>query len=124
MSLDVDFLRAIVLMDGFKGQPLRRAQACLLRIALRHGRVMGSDIPAEITNGSLHMAGAACGGLLAQNLLIAIGREKSPIKAAHGRKLNVFTIPEGRAGAAEAWFRANGFTEPQKAVTQMELPAQ
>lgn len=111
-ALSVDFLRAIVVMDAFKGKPLRRAQACLLRVALRHGKVMATDIPAEITNGSVHMAGAACGGLLASNLLVVTGRAKSPNPSAHGRKLNVFAVPEGRASTAEAWFLNNGFDKP------------
>lgn len=114
-ELDPAFLRAIVLMSGFRGKPMQSAQAALLMIGITGRDFMASDLPAEVTNGSRHLAGAATGALVAQELIECVGRVKSPDPKAKGRKLDVWRIPAHRISTAKAWLRANGFTVPETA---------
>lgn len=115
-TLSVDFLRAVVLMTGFKHGPMMRAQAALLYMALEGGTFTAADLPGEITAGNTHLAGAATGSLISVGLLVVKGRIKSPIKDAKGRKLDL--LEGGETGRIRAWLRANGYadrvnTEPQ-----------
>ena len=64
-TLDPAFLRAIVLMTGFRDAPMKSAQAALLLIGLQGGDFLASDLPGEVTNGSKHIAGAATGASVA-----------------------------------------------------------
>lgn len=118
-TLDAQFLRAVLLQVSFKGDEMQKAQGALLLIALERGTVMATQIPREVVGDSLHRAGAACGALVAQNLLKVTARVKSPDERAKGRKLNVFRVPHGRRRAAVAWLKANNIT-PR--VEENELP--
>src|SRR5207244_9380480 len=51
-TLDPSFLRAVVLMTGFKPSPMRNAQAALLAIGLRMEEFTAADLPGEVTAGS------------------------------------------------------------------------
>ena len=113
-TLDRDFLGAVILMSGFRGNAMKACQAALLMIGLRQD-FSGADLPGELTNGSKHIAGAACGALLAQGLIEAVGRIKSPHPDAKGRKLNLYRIPSHRTNTARTWLRANGFIVPESA---------
>ncbi len=108
-TLKVSFLRAVVLMIGFKPKLTRGVQAALLSMALRFDEFTAADLPAEITQGSKHVAGAASGTLVALGLIKVIRREPSPNKNAKGRKLDVFCLADGKRGAVKAWLRANEF---------------
>lgn len=108
-TLDVSFLRSVLLQVSFKADEMKKAQAALLLIALERGTVMATDIPREIVGDSEHRAGAACGALVSINLLRVKARVKSPDVRAKGRKLNIFAIPYGRRRVAMAWLRANNF---------------
>jgi len=115
-TLSRDFLRAVVLMIGFKHEPMRRAQAALLYMALEGGTFTAADLPGEITAGSKHLAGAATGALISIGLLTVKGRVKSPDVSAKGRKLDL--LAGGETGRIRAWLRNNGYsdrinTEPQ-----------
>lgn len=112
-TLDPAFLRALVLMTGFRGNAMKSAQAALIMLGLRGLDFSGADLPGELTNGSKHLAGAACGALLAQGLIESCGRIKSPHPNAKGRRLNVYRIPADRWNTARAWLRANGFQETE-----------
>lgn len=120
-TLEVSFLRSCVLLCAFKGQAMKSAQACLLMIALKSGRVLGSDLPGEITNGSRHLAGAACGSMVALGLLEVIAREKSQHENAKGRRVNVYAIPEGKHGTVKAFLKSNGFPLPELVSHQLNL---
>lgn len=113
-TLDTSFLRAIVLMSGFRGNAMKSAQAGLIYLGLQ-GDFLACDLPRELTNGSKHIAGAACGALVASELIECVGRVKSPDPAAKGRKLDVWRIPAHRISSAKSWLRANGFVVPQTA---------
>ena len=52
--------------------------------------------------------------LIAQGLLTVVGRVKSPIASAKGRKLDLLQIKEGRLSAVKAWLSANGFVIPDE----------
>jgi hypothetical protein len=108
-TLDPQFLRAVVLMTGFKPQPMLRAQAALIALAIKFRDFTAADIPGEITNGSKHLAGAATGALVSIGLLKVISRIPSPDPKAKGRKLDLLRLGDGKLDAAKAWLRANGF---------------
>lgn len=119
-TLDPQFLRAVILMTGFRGgKDMRRAQAALLLIGLQGAEFTAADLPAEITNGNTHLAGAATGSLIAIGLLEVVRRVKSPDPRAKGRKLDVLRIPAPKWNTARTWLAANGFRQP--AEKQMEL---
>lgn len=90
---------------------MQGAQAALLMIGLR-GDFSGASLPAEISNGSKNLAGAACGALLAQGLIESVGRVKSPHPDAKGRKVNLYRIPNDRVQTVRTWLRTHGFTQP------------
>lgn len=78
-----------------------------------------ANLPAEITEGSRHIAGAATGSLIAIGLLKVIGRIKSPVENAKGRKLDVLQLAS--IETARAWLTANGFAAPTLETKQQEL---
>lgn len=118
-TLDPQFLRAVVVMSGFKGNAMKSAQAALLLIGLRTYSFTGADLPAEVTNGSRHIAGAATGALIAQGLLEVIGRVKSPNADAKGRKLDLLHLHHSKRNTALTWLARNEFEAP--ALSQQEL---
>lgn len=120
-TLDPSFLRAIVLMSGFRGKPMQSAQAALLLIGLHKETFLASDLPGEVTNGSKHLAGAATGALIAQELLEVVGRVRSPRPEAKGRKLDVLRIPSNKLTTAKTWLRNNGYADAMSAEPQLEM---
>lgn len=109
-TLSPSFLRAVVLLTGFKPRRMVRVQGALLLMALEGGEVTAAEIPAELTNRDdgtpdRHIAGAATGALVALGLLEVVRRIKSPNPSAKGRKLDVLRAPN--PGKVRAWLRAN-----------------
>jgi hypothetical protein len=82
-------------------------------IGLRGHDFMARDLPAEITNGSRHLAGAATGALIAQGIVEVVGRVKSPDPRAKGRKLDVLRIPNAKRATARTWLAANGYKDAE-----------
>lgn len=119
-TLEPSFLRAVVLMSGFRGNAMKQAQAALLMIGLRGLDFTGADLPSDVTNGSRHIAGAAVGSLVAIGLLEVVGRVKSPNPDAKGRKLDLLRIPAVKRSTAKTWLNANGFTDIPEA--QADIP--
>lgn len=113
-TLDPQFLRAVVLMTDFKPGDARRVKSALLALAVNGLEFTAADLPAEIANGDIHIAGAACGALVSENLITAVARVKSPDPKAKGRKLNVYRLAAGRLATARAWFAAQGLNPPRK----------
>ena len=109
-TLDASFLRAVVMMTGFKPNRMRRAQAALLMLGFSGQDYSAADLPDEVTEGSRHLAGAATGSLISIGLLTVIRREKSPEKKAKGRKLDILQLTS--IEKAKAWLRANQFEIP------------
>jgi hypothetical protein len=121
-TLEPSFLQAAMLVNAFKGDRMKAAQAAMIYRALTHPEVVATDIPETITEGDAHISGCASGALVSIKLLEAVGRVKSPDPAAKGRKLNIYRIPHDRIGAARAWLRANNLPEAQ-AQTELRLSA-
>ena len=105
-------------MTSFTPHAMLRTQATLLYMALKDVEFSAADIPGEITNGNTHLAGAATGALIAQGLLVVVGRVKSPIASAKGRKLDVLRINPNKRETVRTWLARNGFEAPQ---TQAEF---
>jgi hypothetical protein len=107
-------------MTSFKGTAMLRCQAALLWMALKNEEFSAAQLPAEITNGNVHLAGAATGALIAQGLLVVVGRVKSPVPSAKGRKLDLLRINPNKRETARTWLVRNGF-EPIQEQAEMEL---
>ncbi len=118
-TLDAQFLRAVVLMTGFKPEKMRRVQAALLMLGFLNQDYTAADIPDELTEGSKHIAGAATGSLVAIGLLTVTRRIKSPEPKAKGRKLDVLRVTNFET--AKAWLRGNGFDIPNVSTKQQLL---
>jgi len=118
-TLDPQFLRAVVLMTGFKPSPMRNAQAALLMMGMKAQEFTAAELPGEITNGSKHIAGAATGALVAIGLLTVVRRIPSPVKSAKGRKLDVLRVD--RPEVAKVWLTANGYKVNLNDDPQTEL---
>lgn len=97
---------------------MKRAQAALLLIGMRGQDFSGADLPAEITNGSKHLAGCAVGALVASGLVDVVGRIKSPHASAKGRKLDLLRLSS--QGKARSWLVANGYADALE-PTQLEM---
>lgn len=108
-TLEPAFLQAVVTMTAFKPEKMKRAQAALLYLALRGQEFTAADLPAGVTEGSKHIAGAATGSLVAIGMLEVTRRMKSPDPAAKGRKLDVLRLAPDKWATAKQWLRANGF---------------
>lgn len=123
-TLDASFLRAVTLMVAFKPERMKRAQATLLYMGLQGGDFTAAELPAEVTEGNKHVAGAATGALVAMQLLAVVGRCKSPDPAAKGRKLDILRLPSDKIGTARAWLSANGFPpSTENCQSEMKLEA-
>lgn len=105
-----ELLRAICIITGFKSDQFHATQAAMIYLGLR-GNFCAADIPADITRGDTHMAGAATAGLVVLGLIQEVGRIKSPNPNAHGRKLSVFTIPTDKLVLARMWLERQGFPQ-------------
>lgn len=119
-TLEPSFLQACLLIQNFKGADMRRVQGALLFIALGGQDFTAAELPGEVVGDSKHIAGAATGALVAQGLLVVVGRVKSPRENAKGRKLDVLRLAPLKRGTVLTWMRANGLPVPQ-AGQQMEL---
>ena len=117
-TLEPSFLRSVVLMTSFTPHAMLRTQATLLYMALKDVEFSAADIPGEITNGNTHLAGAATGALIAQGLIEVVGRVKSPLPSAKGRKLDVLRLAQNKRSVVRTWLERNGFEAPQR---QQEL---
>ena len=115
-TLDPQFLRAVVILTGFKPVPMKRVQAALLMLGFQNVDYTAADLPDELTGGSKHIAGAATGGLVATGLLTVVGRVKSPNENAKGRKLDLLRLTN--VSKARSWLLANGFTVPDMQTNQ------
>lgn len=122
-TLEPSFLVAVVTMTAHKPERMKRAQAALLYLGLQGYDFTAADLPAEVTEGSAHLAGAATGALVAQGLLTVVGRVKSPKPDAKGRKLDVLRLTDDRRATAKNWLRANGYATDCQSQTEFRLTA-
>lgn len=123
-KLSPDFLRAIVLLGDFKQGETRKVKAALLAMAMTADSFTAADLPGEICNGDIHLAGACCGSLLTQGLIESVGRVKSPDPQAKGRKLNLYRLAAGKFNTVRAWFNSQGITPPPAMQTEIVCRAQ
>lgn len=115
-TLDPDFLLAVLRMSEFKREKLLGAQAGLLALALQGIEFTAADLPADLTEGSRHRAGAATGSLIAMGLLVAVGRVKSNRENAKGRKVDVLRLAAGKRSTVITWFERNNLPVPAAGV--------
>lgn len=105
-TLDAQFLRSVLIQVSFKQDEMDRCMSFLLLVALERGTVRADELPGELVGDSKHRSGAACGALVAMNLLRVKERIPSPDPRAKGRRLNVYVVPYGRRRAIMAFLKA------------------
>jgi len=120
-TLDSDFLRAIVLVTGFRGNAMQGAQAALLMIGLRGQDFCAGQLPKEVCSDNKHLAGCATGALVAIGLLEVVGRVKSPNPDAKSRKMNLLRIPNDKVSTARTWLRVHGYEPKDAQADQLAL---
>lgn len=120
-TLSPDFLRAVIVTVGFRGDAMHAACAALLLIGLRGETFSGADLPAEITQGSKTLAGCACGYLTAAGLVECVGRIKSPHPDAKGRRVNLMRIPATKVAVARVWLARHGYQDHAPAQAELAL---
>jgi len=109
MSLTPEFLRTVIIVSGFRGDDMARAQAALLMIGLHQQDFTAGHLPKEICGESKSLAGCATGALISMGLLEVVGRVKSPNPDANGRKCNLLRIPGDKVNTARTWLRLRGY---------------
>lgn len=107
--MNADFLRAIILKVAFKPEPLRRAQAALLYVALEGQDFTADVLPGEIVGDDTKLAGCATGALASMKLIRCVGRVRSPSPTRNGAKVNQWRIEESKRSTIKTWLLRNGF---------------
>jgi hypothetical protein len=107
--MNSDFLRAVILKVSFKPEPLRRAQAALLYVALAGDDFTADCLPGEITGEDTTLAGCAVGSLATMRLIERIDRVKSPSKSRNGAWVTRWRLAAGRAETVRTWLKRHGF---------------
>ena len=123
-SLSPAFFRGALLKVGFKPEPLRRAQAFLLYVALE---LPPHEFTADVLPKEIHgegeedptLAGIAVGSLATMGLIERCGRCKSPSPARNGAWVNIWRLATCKRSAVCTWLERNGFQAPK---IQGELP--
>jgi len=107
--MTANFLRAVLLKVAFKPEPLRRAQAALLYVALSGETFTADVLPGEISGDDTTLAGCAVGSLATMRLLARQGRVKSPAKSRNGAWVNLWSMADGKRETVKTWLKRNGF---------------
>lgn len=112
--MNPDFLLAAMRMQEFKGDKMLSVKAGLLHLAITGLDFTAADLPAGLTAGSKHIAGASTGALVALGLIIVVDRVKSPNPNAKGRKVDVLRLAPGKRGTVLAFFKAHNLPLPSE----------
>lgn len=119
--MNTDFLRAVVLKTAFKPEPLRRAQAALLYVALSGQSFTGDCLPGEIVGDDTKLPGLAVGTLARIRLIQSCGFTRSPSTTRHGSWVQRWRLAPDKRTTAITWLRRNGFDTNVPHETQGEL---
>jgi hypothetical protein len=120
--MNEDFLRAVLLKVAFKPEPLKRAQAALIYVALRGLPFTADVLPKEITGDDTKLAGCATGSLATMGLIQSVGRVKSPAESRNGAWVNQWALCGDKRATAKIWLSRNGFDVNEVAEKNGELP--
>ena len=107
---DVSFLRSLILMVNFKGESVNAVAAALPLIGLRGEDFTAASLPREITQGDIHVSGAATRMLLTMGLVEKVGYIPSPNKDAKGRPVCLLRIPANKVTTARVWLQRHGIS--------------
>lgn len=108
--MNPELLRAIILKVAFKPEPLRRAQAALLYVALEGSCFTADVLPSEIVGDDTRLAGCATGALATLGLIDRVDRVKSPSKSRNGAWVNRWRLSDAKREAAMTWLSRQGFS--------------
>ena len=121
--MNADFARAIILKVAFKPEPLRRAQAALLYIALSGEAFTADVLPKEIVGDDPKLPGCAVGTLATMELIQSIAIVNSPSKSRHGGLVRRWRLAPDKRTTALTWLKRNGFDTTVPLETQGDLLA-
>jgi len=122
--MNEDLAHAVMLKVAFKPEPLRRAQAALLYVALSGVEFTADVLPGEIVGGDTRLAGCATGALATMGLIERTGRVKSPSKTRNGAWVNQWRLATGKSAAVKTWLARHGFDRHiGTRVSQLEFSA-
>lgn len=121
--MNADFLRAVVLKVAFKPEPIKRAQAALLYVAMSNVSFTGDVLPGEIVGGDVTLPGLAVGTLSRLGLIQSIGFTRSPSATRHGSWVQRWRLADGKRTTAVTWLTLNGFEATVPREAQGELLA-
>ncbi|MEK7781963.1 MAG: hypothetical protein AAB370_10735 [Verrucomicrobiota bacterium] len=121
--MNPDFARAIVLKVAFKPEPLRRAQAALLYVAMTGQSFTADCLPGEIVAGDTKLPGLAVGTLARIGLIQSLGFTRSPSLTRHGSWVQRWRLADGKDSTAKTWLKRNGFDATVPAERQLDLLA-
>jgi len=119
--MNADFQRAVVLKTAFKPEPIRRAQAALLYVALAGQSFTADVLPGEIVGDDISLPGLAVGTLARIGLIQSLGFTRSPSKTRHGSWVQRWRLGDGKESTARTWLKRNGFDATVPHETQIEL---
>ncbi len=115
------FLRGILLKVAFKPEPLRKAQAMLLYVALTGEEFTGDVITRDVSGEDIHLSGCAVATLSKLHLIQYVRRMKSPSKSRNGAFTNVWRLGDGKANLAKEWLKRNSFPVEEPKMKQAEI---
>jgi hypothetical protein len=107
--MNPDFARAIIFKTAFHLEPLRRAQAALIYVALAQDTFTADALPGEIVGGDTKLPGLATGSLASLRLIESVCIVKSPAKSRHGGLVRRWRLAQGKRSTALTWLKRNGF---------------
>lgn len=119
--MNAQLLRAIILKVAFKPEPLRRAQAALLYVALEGDTFTADVLPGEIVVGDIYLSGCAVASLATMKLIERVGRVPSPSPTRKAAWVNQWRLGTGKRETAKTWLERNGFDATLAFEPQREL---
>lgn len=110
---DLDVMRSIILVAGFRGTQFDSVCAALVMIGLRGGDFTAASLPRDLTQGDIHISGLAVKALLKMGLVEKVGYAPSPNPDAKGRPVCLLRIVS--IEKARTYLKSKGYDSPSSA---------
>jgi hypothetical protein len=119
----LDLMRAVVLVVNFRGKDFHGVCAALIYRALAGGDFTAAALPADITNGDIHVSGLAVKMLQKCELIVCVGYLPSPDPSAKGRILRSWRLAPGKESTARTWLARHSYPASIAEQASLELTA-
>lgn len=117
---ELDVMRSIILVAGFRGSEFDSVCAFLLMWALRKDTITAAEIPRDLLKGDIHLSGLATKACIKMGLLEKCGYVPSPNPDAKGRPVCQLRIPIGKRPTVQTWLSRHGYASPSS-ISQLSL---